>query len=314
MSDAIRWEQTACPVCGSADEDEFLRAPGDGGLEFRLARCRRCQTVFTNPRPDAASIARFYPADYAPYQPRDRRKGAALRGLRARLFGRAERSLADRIPIPPGGQLLDYGCGSGRFAARMRERGWNACGMDFSAQAAETARRAFGLHAIHGSLPHPDVPPNSFDAITVREVLEHLHDPNTALRAVFDALKPGGYLYASVPNLAGWGFRAFGPAWSALDLPRHLTHFTPTTLGRVLTDCGFVVLATRTRGHGKWTANSVTRAEQLNPRWWTRVARVRFVQSALTTWSEWRGEADSACVLARKPTSAAGGLPRRKAA
>lgn len=313
MADEIHWERTTCPACGSADEAEFLHAPGDGGIEFRLARCNRCETVFTNPRPDAASIARFYPADYAPYQPRERR-GGTLRGLRDRLFGRAEKSLADRIPIPPGGRLLDYGCGSGRFAARMRDRGWDVCGMDFSTRAAETARRAFGLNVIHGSLPHLDVPPGSFDAITVREVLEHLHDPAAALRAVSDALKPGGHLYASVPNLAGWGFRAFGPAWSALDLPRHLTHFTPTTLERVLGECGFVVLSTRTRGHGKWTAGSVKRARQINPRWWAPIARVRFVQSALTTWSEWRGAADSLCVLARKPESVAGESALRRAA
>lgn len=301
MSDAIRWEQTACPVCGSFDESELLRAPGEGGIEFRLARCRTCETVFTNPRPDAPSIAQFYPADYAPYQPRARRKGGKLRGLRDRLFGCPERSLAERIPVPPGGRLLDYGCGSGKFAARMRERGWAVTGMDFSARATETARRAFGLNAIHGSLPHPGVPPASLDAITVREVLEHLHDPRAALRACFEALVPGGYLYASVPNLAGWGFRAFGPAWAALDLPRHLTHFTPATLGRLLAACGFEVTTTRTRGHVKWTAGSVARARLLQPRWWTGAARVRFVQSALTTWTEWRSAADSLCVLARKP-------------
>jgi 2-polyprenyl-3-methyl-5-hydroxy-6-metoxy-1,4-benzoquinol methylase len=301
MSDAIRWEQTACPVCGSSDESEFLRAPGDRGIEFRLARCRACETVFTNPRPDATSIAQFYPADYAPHQPRDRRKGGRLRDLRKLMFGRPERSLADRIPVPSGGRLLDYGCGSGRFAARMRERGWNACAMDISAQAAATARRVFGLTAIHGALPHPAVPPGSFDAITVREVLEHLHDPRAALRACFDALAPGGWLYVSVPNLAGWGFRAFGPAWAALDLPRHLTHFTAATLGLLLADCGFSVTATRTRGHVTWTAGSVARAKLLRPRWWTTLARVRFVQSALTTWTQWRGAADSLCVLARKP-------------
>ena len=40
--------------------------------------------------------------------------------LRARVFGRPERTLLDRVAVPPRGRLLDYGCGSGRFAARMR--------------------------------------------------------------------------------------------------------------------------------------------------------------------------------------------------
>lgn len=296
----VQWERAACPVCGGDDGDEFLRAPGDGA-EYRLARCRGCATVFTSPRPVAACAARFYPADYAPYQPRARRT-------------RGARSLADAVPVPPGSRLLDYGCGSGRFAARMRDRGWAVTGMDFSAHAAEAARRAYGLTVVHGALPHPAVPPASFDAVTMREVVEHLYDPGAVLRAAHAALAPGGHLYVSVPNLAGWGFRAFGRAWSALDLPRHLTHFTPESLGRLLTDCGFVVGATRTRGHAKWTANSVARARDLNPRWWTGAARLRLVRGALNTWGEWRGTADSLCVLARKPAAGASAEPLRRAA
>src|SRR5262245_24681462 len=101
MTDTIRWEQTACPACGSADEDEFLRAPGDDGVEYRVARCRRCALVFTNPRPDVASIGQLYPADYAPYQPRERRKGGKLRALRNSIFGHTGRTLVERLPVPP---------------------------------------------------------------------------------------------------------------------------------------------------------------------------------------------------------------------
>ena len=85
-------------------------------------------------------------------------------------------------------------------------------------------------------------------------------------------------------------------------------------LGRLLRDCGFMVTAIRTRGHVKWTAASVTRARALRPRWWLPATRVRLVQKALTTWGEWRGAADSLCVLARKPLTGVGELPVRKAA
>jgi SAM-dependent methyltransferase len=303
MADAIRWEQVVCPACGG-DEDEFLRAPGDDKTEYRLAKCRRCELVYTNPRPDVASIGQFYPADYVPYQPRELHKSGNLRGLRDRVFRRGERTLADRISVVPDGRLLDYGCGSGRFAAKMRDRGWNALGMDFSAHAANAARRNFGLTVIHGDLPHPDVPPGSLDAATLRAVLEHVHDPGRLLRAVFDALKPNGHLFVSVPNLAGWGFRTFGAAWFPLDLPRHLLHFTPDTLRRVVTDAGFVVDAIKTRGHVKWMGYSAERARKWRPRWWTPAARLRLVRSALTSWTEWLDHGDDLGVLARKPGAA----------
>jgi SAM-dependent methyltransferase len=314
MTNGVRWEQTACPVCGAADEDEFLRAPGDDGNEYRLAKCRQCAMVYTNPRPDAASIGHFYEADYEPYQPREFHKGGKLRGLRDQLFGRRERTLADRIPLPPGGRLLDYGCGSGRFAAKMRDRGWNAFGMDFSSHAAEAARRNYGLTVIHGDLPHADVPDGSLDAFTLRAVLEHVHDPGRLLRSAFAALKPGGYLFVSVPNLGGWGFRAFGPAWFPLELPRHLLHFTSDTLKRAVIESGFAVEAVASRGHGKWMGYSTDRAKRFRPRWWANVARIRLMRSALTNWTERRGQADDLCLLARKPEANSTAEPLRQAA
>lgn len=311
MSNGVRWERVACPACGSADEDEFLRAPGDDGIEYRLAKCRSCALVFTNPRPDAASIGRFYPADYAPYQPKKPRS----RGPREWVFGPRERTLADRIPLPPGGRLLDYGCGSGRFAAEMRDRGWDARGMDFSADAAAAARANFGLDVIHGDLPHPAVPPGSLDAVTLRAVLEHVHDPVRLVREAAAALKPGGYLFVSVPNLAGWGFGAFGPAWHPLDLPRHLLHFTPDTLRRVVTSGGLTVEAVKTRGHGRWMVFSADRAKRFRPRRWAEaVRRVRLLRSAVTTLTEWRDRADDLCLLARKPDTGALEVPLRRAA
>jgi SAM-dependent methyltransferase len=314
MAGEIRWERTECPVCGSGDEDEFLRAPGDDGIEYRLVKCRRCALVYQNPRPTEDTVALLYTEDYPQYRPPVRSRGGRFRALRQKLFGRHERTLADRIPVTPGGQLLDCGCGAGAFAAEMRARGWDAFGMDFSPHAVAAARTHYGLRAIEGTLPHPAVPVNSLDALTLRMVLEHVHHPGRLLRAGFDALKPGGWLCVAVPNLAAWGFRAFGPAWFPLRLPWHLLHFTPDTLRRVVTDSGFVVDAVATKGHTRWAGYSVDRARSLHPRWWVSALRLRFVRSAVTSWTEWCGSGDELCLLARKPETAALDLVNRRAA
>jgi SAM-dependent methyltransferase len=301
----IRWESVPCPLCGAAAGREFLRAAGDGDHEYKLDRCDRCGLVYLNPRPDETSIAPFYPPEYGPYQPPTRRRDRPLRRLRARLGLRGERSLSDRIPVRPGGVLLDYGCGSGWFAAQMRDRGWDAFGMDVSPYSVAAARWHFGLRAVRGTLPHPDVQPGSLDAVTLRAVLEHVHDPRGLARAVFEALRPGGWLFVSVPNLSGWGFRQFGRAWSQLDLPRHLSHFTPDTLRRLIEGAGFVVAAVETPGHSKWMRVSVDRAARDGTRWWLKACRVRFVCSALTRWTAWAGRGDELALLARKPATAA---------
>lgn len=309
----INWETVSCPLCGETGDREFLRTTGDDNVEYRLGQCGECGMVYTNPRPDAASIAQFYPEDYAPYQPPTRIRSGAFRALRSRLGLRSEKGLTDRIPHRAGGVLMDYGCGSGWFAAQMRDRGWEAVGMDFSQHAADAARKNFGLKVIHGVLPHPTVPSGSMDAITLRAVLEHVHDPQQLLGAVYDALRPGGWVYASVPNLASWGYRAFGRSWFPLDPPRHLLHFTPTTLRRAVEGCGFEVEAMTTIGHTKWMGYSVDRAMRDQPRWWVKLSRIHLIRSAVTRWTRWTGQADDLAILARKPATAASTLVRTAA-
>lgn len=314
MADGVRWEQAVCPVCGGTDEDEFLRAPGDDGIEYRLSRCRLCTMVFLNPRPTEDTVGLLYTEDYPQYQAPLKRRGGKLRALRQRWLGHRERTLADRIPVKPGGALLDCGCGAGAFAAEMRDRGWDAFGLDFSPHAVATARAQYGLRAIEGSLPHPEVPASSLDAVTLRMVLEHVHDPAKLLRAAFTALKPGGWMCVAVPNFAAWGLDAFGPAWFPLRLPWHLLHFTPDTLRSVVTNCGFAVDTVATKGHTRWMGYSADRARTLHPRWWVPALRVRFLRSVLTSWTEWRDRGDELTLLARKPDVKLAELSLREAA
>ena len=309
-AERINWELVACPLCGASGDDEFLRASGDDGGEYRLGRCRTCEFVFLNPRPDEASIGLLYPPDYSPYQPPRRRRRGVLRQLRDAVVGRGERTLSDRIPVTRGGKLLDYGCGAGAFAAQMRERGWDALGMDFSPHAAATARANFGLRVIEGTLPHPAVPGGSLDAITLRMVLEHVHDPHAPLKAASDALRPGGWMYVCVPNLAAWGFRAFGGAWFPLRLPWHLLHFTEETLRCAVECAGLSIEAVKSAGHSSWMGWSIERAarERSSLRW--RIGRMKLARSALARYSRWRGEGDELCLLARKKPAPSSGARR----
>ena len=209
--------------------------------------------------------------------------------------------------------LMDYGCGAGAFAAAMRERGWNALGMDFSPHAAATARAQYGLRVIEGTLPHPAVARESLDAVTLRMVLEHVHDPLKLLRASADTLRPGGWLYVCVPNLAAWGFRAFGGAWFPLRLPWHLLHFTEGTLRMAVERSGLAVQEVATSGHTNWMGWSVERAARERPAWWLRAAQVKLVRSALTRWTKWKGQGDELCLLARKSELRAMPVVRRAA-
>jgi O-methyltransferase len=232
-------EDAACPLgCAAADRpvlagrDRFLGRPE----RFQVVECGGCGLLRTNPRPTQDAMAIYYGAGYRPY-------------LSSRPHARMGAALADRVllaeavpPGPPGrpGRMLEVGCASGSFLARMARRGWQVMGIERSEEVARAAAAlGFPVHA--GPL---ETAPDGFrdlDLIAGWMVLEHLHDPVGGLAKLYAWTRPGGWLALSVPNAACYERRLFGDAWFALQLPTHLYHFTPATLRRMLAATGWRV-------------------------------------------------------------------------
>lgn len=250
----VEWDDSPCPLCAAADEEPLFEAadptpaPGEPALRFLVVRCRRCQLVYTNPRPDADAIGRFYPADYRPHRPRK----PAHAGM--------PHPFEKLLPPLPVGRLLDFGCGGGSFLRRMADRGWAVTGLDCSPDAVQVVTRELGLRAFVGSLPHPHLAPSTFELITMWHSLEHVHDPLAVLREAYHLLVPGGRLVVACPNIDSWAFRRYAESWFGLDLPRHLTHFTPVSLGRMLQTAGLRVVEHRGVRLPDWLRASARRA------------------------------------------------------
>ena len=258
-------EDVPCDYCRGSDADVLLtgrdRLHGLPG-EFTVVRCRQCQLVRTSPRPTLDSLAAAYPDEYGPHQrhairprkpasllrwalvnfrryPLGGKSPAPLRWLAAPLAAAAlhKRRALRYLPFTGDGRLLDYGCGSGGYVAAMVEAGWRAEGMDLSDAAVQTGRQA-GLTLHQGVLPGADLPPGSFDAVTMWQVIEHVPSPIATLKAIHELLRPGGLLLVACPRIDSLPGRWFGGCWHDLDLPRHLWHFSLPTLTRHLHAAG----------------------------------------------------------------------------
>jgi SAM-dependent methyltransferase len=299
----IVWEESPCPLCGREGAQPILEAadpdPTLGGLRFAVVRCGDCGLHYTNPRPDAASIERFYTPDYRPH-----RSPRLLRSLHrrwyplARLVGRPclERR---RLPWHGQGRLLDFGCGGGRFLLRMQDQGWKVLGLDRSPGLVAQLREKLGVRALAGSLPHVELAPQSFDVITMWSTLAHVHQPLAALREAYRLLVPGGRLYVEVPNIASLAFSWFGGDWAALDLPRHLTHFCPTTLRAMLMASGFDVRQMRRASHPDWVRASARAIRQSILR--RQLLRLRPVARLISWIGYATGRADAIMSIGERP-------------
>ncbi len=217
-------EIKSCPVCSSSaitayiDTKDFFFTQ----VSFSLTKCNDCDFVFTNPIP--SNLNRYY--DTPDYLSHNTNSNSLISNLYSAIRNiNIKRKYKLVIKYCPSGTILDIGCGTGELLNYFSKKNWSVTGVEPNASVREFAINSNNINVLdERSLD--ELEPNSFDVITMWHVLEHVPNLNSRLEQLNNLLKYNGTIIIALPNLDSPDSKKYKQYWSALDVPRHLYHFT----------------------------------------------------------------------------------------
>ncbi|WP_420146621.1 class I SAM-dependent methyltransferase [Spirosoma sp.] len=236
---------TTCPVCNNnkfkphLDCKDYLVS----NQMFSIVYCTQCSFRLTNPRPDATKIGTYYKAEqYVSHN--DESSGlvnTAYRMVRKYTL-KSKLDLINKLNKGKG-CILDVGCGTGTFLETCQKDGWQITGMEPDVDARSIATKKLNISIF------PDLDTiqkaKPFDVITLWHVLEHIADLNGVIPQLYKLLTKTGTLLIAVPNSDSYDANYFKQYWAAYDVPRHLHHFTPSTIEALMAKHQFKLVGKR---------------------------------------------------------------------
>ncbi len=180
-------EREACFACVGETKNALWH--GEGRVLFGCSTCGSEWIEGTAPHDQAYSY--------------DHYDGSGLAGryysARARRFA----SYLSTLSLPVG-DLLDVGCGQGEFLVEAKALGWRPVGVELDEEAASAGRARSGAPVLAADLASTQLfERESFDAITLWGVLEHVPDPEGLLRACCPLVRRNGLLLLETPSSSG---------------------------------------------------------------------------------------------------------------
>lgn len=230
-----RIHYTTCPVCDSTDIHPLLTVKDHSvsGEEFVIWQCNSCLLRFTQDVPDQQSIGPYYQsADYISHSNTDK-------GLVNQLYQRVRKiTLRQKAKLivdytKSTGSLLDIGAGIGAFLHTMKDLGWQTTGVEPDEGARTRATNLFGME-LQPAAALDTLASASFDAITLWHVLEHVHALHDYMERLKTLLRTSGKIFIAVPNYQSLDAGVYKNFWAAYDVPRHLYHFSPLSIQKLV--------------------------------------------------------------------------------
>lgn len=245
-----------CPICESIELESFDAVASDveGHSIVHIVECGRCRFAWQYPlgRTEAESVAHFD----SNYRAEGRRISGYFDPVKKSAIARLEVAFLRRL-APPGRKLLDIGAGAGIFAQVAAEHGFDVTACD-PALEIERITGHPNLRGVRGTMS--DLPPDeSFDVITMWDVIEHLVAPLGVIEEAQMRLRDGGWLVLETGNYKSADRVREGRQHWMYQLD-HRWYFSPESLEKILLKMGFKeVTHAETVLRPEWSGESLFR-------------------------------------------------------
>jgi 2-polyprenyl-3-methyl-5-hydroxy-6-metoxy-1,4-benzoquinol methylase len=197
--------------------------------EVRIAVCQKCGLLFLNPRIPLKKVSSIYTDDYH-LAHREDSKLDIYEG-RLKYIRKYTRN----------GNLLDIGCGYGYFL-KIASKYFDVLGLELSQDAVEFVRQNHKLQIINKDILKAEFDEQSFDVVTLWDVIEHLYDPYSNLVKINKILKKEGIVALRTGDISSLNAKLAGKHWFFYHLINHVYFFSKDTIIKMLDKAGFEVL------------------------------------------------------------------------
>ncbi len=234
---------SACPICSSSNISEKIKAKDYtvSNEIFTILECADCTARFTQDVAEANEIGKYYQSsNYISHS--DTKEGVVNRlyhAVRKRTL-KSKQHLIEKYTGIKKGQLLDIGAGTGAFVKTMQDAEWEVTGLEPDEAARKTALTQNSVELKPLEELH-SLRVDSYDAISMWHVLEHVHTLHEYIDIFQRILKKDGALIIAVPNYTSADAKHYKEHWAAYDVPRHLYHFSPKSMQVLMRQHGFEV-------------------------------------------------------------------------
>lgn len=199
------------------------------GEEFQLHYNEELEMLETFPQPHEDQLPNYYISeDYISHTDAKRNVFEITYHLIRNLALRKKIKLINSFSNTSK-NLLDVGCGTGDFLQKAKSNGWNVKGIEPNKKARDISNAKINGQ-VFDATERLKLKQNSFDVITLWHVLEHLPKLDEQLESFKKLLKPNGVLIIAVPNYKSFDALYYKSFWAAYDVPRHLWHFSRTSI------------------------------------------------------------------------------------